>query len=79
MPRSSGCRTTLLGEEIKAFIELKPGATATAEEIIDFVKERVAAYKYPREIEFRASLPKNATGKIAKETLKTPRPTVRRA
>ncbi len=74
-----GVPNELLGEDIKAFIELKPGATATAEEIIEFVKKRVAAYKYPREIEFRASLPKNATGKIAKETLKTPHTTVRRA
>jgi long-chain acyl-CoA synthetase len=69
----------LLGEDVKAFVELKPGASATVEEIIDFVKERVAAYKYPRELEFRASLPTNATGKIAKETLKAPRAAVRRA
>ncbi|HTW20075.1 MAG TPA: long-chain fatty acid--CoA ligase [Mycobacteriales bacterium] len=69
----------LLGEDVKAFVELRPGACATAEEIIDFVRERVAAYKYPRELEFRASLPKNATGKIAKETLKAPRGAVRDA
>ena len=60
----------LLGEEIKAYIELKPGATATEQELVDHVKERLAAYKYPRIIEFRDELPKNTTGKILKETLK---------
>lgn len=60
----------LLGEDIKAFIELRAGATATADEIIAYTKERLAAYKYPRSVEFRDSLPLNATGKIAKETLK---------
>ena len=38
----------LLGEDVKAFVELKPGASATEEEMIDYVKERLAAYKYPR-------------------------------
>ena len=60
----------LLGEEIKAYIELKAGATATEQELIDHVKERLAAYKYPRIIEFRDELPKNTTGKILKESLK---------
>jgi len=61
-----------LGEDIKAFVELKAGAGATEEEIINYVKERLAAYKYPRSVEFRDSLPKGATGKILKETLKQP-------
>jgi long-chain acyl-CoA synthetase len=65
----------LLGEDIKAFVQLKVGATASAEEIISFVKERVAAYKYPRELEFRDALPKNATGKIVKQDLKAARST----
>lgn len=59
-----------MGEEIKAVVSLKPGAKATEEEIIAFVKERVAAYKYPRTIQFVASLPKGATGKILKKELK---------
>lgn len=62
-----------MGEEIKAFVALKAGQTATAEELIAFVRERVAAYKYPRSLEFLDSLPKGATGKILKKELpKTP-------
>ncbi|MFI5040634.1 MAG: long-chain fatty acid--CoA ligase [Acidimicrobiales bacterium] len=62
----------LLGEDVKAFVELKKGATATEEELISYVKERLAAYKYPRSVEFRDELPKGGTGKILKETLKQP-------
>jgi long-chain acyl-CoA synthetase len=58
------------GEEVKAVLALKPGAKASAEEIIAFSKERLAAYKYPRIVEFRESLPKTATGKILKRELK---------
>ena len=60
----------LLGEDVKAFIELRAGASASEAEIIAYAKERLAAYKYPRSVEFRDTLPLNATGKIAKETLK---------
>jgi long-chain acyl-CoA synthetase len=59
-----------LGEDIKAFIELKHGCKATETEIVDYVKDRLAAYKYPRSVEFRDQLPKGATGKILKEALK---------
>ena len=55
-----------LGEEVKAYVALKQGADATAEDLIAWAKERVAAYKYPREIELRDSLPKSASGKILK-------------
>jgi long-chain acyl-CoA synthetase len=58
-----------LGEEVKAFVSLKPGAEATAEEIIDFAKARVAAYKYPRRVEIITALPKSPTGKILKQQL----------
>ncbi len=60
----------LLGQEVKAFVELKPETTATEEELVAYAKERLAAYKYPRMIEFRPALPKLATGKIAKVELK---------
>ena len=61
-----------MGEEVKAFVYLKPGATASEEDIRAFCKERVAAYKYPRTIQFLdAPLPKNATGKILKRELRT--------
>ncbi len=59
-----------LGEEVKAFIVLKAGQTATAEEIMYFAKTGLASYKYPRYIEFRSELPMTATGKILKRELK---------
>jgi long-chain acyl-CoA synthetase len=57
------------GEEIKAFVILKPGATATPEEIVAWGKEQMAAYKYPRLVEIVESLPMTATGKILKREL----------
>jgi long-chain acyl-CoA synthetase len=60
-----------LGEEVKAFVEPKPGAVATERELIDYVKARVAAYKYPRAVEFRPDLPKGQTGKILKKELQS--------
>jgi long-chain acyl-CoA synthetase len=58
------------GEEVKAVIALKPGKETTPEAIIAYCKERLAAYKYPRIVEFRESLPKTATGKILKRELR---------
>jgi long-chain acyl-CoA synthetase len=60
------------GEEVAAAIVLKDEASATEDEIRDFVKERVAAYKYPRRIWFTDSLPMGATGKILKREIKIP-------
>jgi long-chain acyl-CoA synthetase len=57
------------GEEIKAVIALAPGAELSAEDVVAFCKERLAAYKYPRIVEFRDSLPKGSTGKILKREL----------
>ena len=59
-----------LGEEIKAFVVLKDGANATADELIAFTKDKIAAYKYPRIIEFLDALPMSATGKILKKELR---------
>jgi long-chain acyl-CoA synthetase len=59
-----------LGEEIKAFVVLKPGATLTAEELIAWSKDQLAAYKYPRTVEIRESLPVGPTGKVFKRALK---------
>ncbi len=58
------------GEEVKAVVALRAGQTATEEQIIAFCKERLAAYKYPRTIEFRDALPKGPTGKILKRELR---------
>ena len=54
----------------KAFVVLKNGAKASQEELKAFVKDRLAPYKYPRQIEFLAELPKTATGKIQRFKLR---------
>jgi benzoate-CoA ligase len=54
----------------KAYVVLKPGASATEDELKSFVKDRLAPYKYPRNIEFIAELPKTATGKIQRFRLR---------
>jgi long-chain acyl-CoA synthetase len=59
-----------LGEEVVAVVALRPGASATAAEIIAYTRERLAAYKYPREIRFMAELPKGPSGKILKTALR---------
>jgi long-chain acyl-CoA synthetase len=66
-----------LGEEVGAAIALKPGAEADADELRDFVKQRLAAYKYPRAIWFVDELPKTATGKILKREIEVPSPSAR--
>ncbi len=58
------------GEEVKAVLALRPGQTVTAEEIIAYCKDKLAAFKYPRLVEFRESLPKGPTGKILKRELR---------
>ena len=59
-----------MGEEIKAFVVLKEGQTISDIDLINWTKERVAAYKYPRYIEFLTALPMSATGKILKKELR---------
>ncbi len=61
-----------LGEEVAAAVTLKPGASASAEELRAFVKERVAAYKYPRTVWVTSELPLTATGKILKREIHIP-------
>jgi long-chain acyl-CoA synthetase len=62
-----------MGEEVHAIVAIRDGQSVTEGELIDFVKQRVAAYKYPRTVEFRDSLPKGATGKILKKELRPSR------
>ena len=54
----------------KAFVVLKPGSSVTEAELKTFVKDKLAPYKYPRQIEFVADLPKTATGKIQRFRLR---------
>jgi len=61
-----------LGEEVGAAVALKPGAQATPEEIRDYVKGQIAAYKYPRLVWFLDVLPKGPTGKILKREITPP-------
>jgi len=59
-----------LGEEVMAVVTLRPGSTLSAPDLIAYCKDQMAAYKYPRVIEFRDELPKNAIGKVVKDELK---------
>ena len=58
------------GESLKAFVVLKEGETATEEEIIQFTRENLAAYKVPKSVEFMDELPKTAVGKILRRELR---------
>lgn len=59
-----------MGEEIKAYVVLNDNATITVEELREWTKGNLAAYKYPRQIEILDSLPMSATGKILKKELR---------
>src|ERR1700761_172690 len=61
-----------LGEEVGAAVALKKGATADSAELRDYVKARVAAYKYPRRVWLLDELPKGATGKVQKRDITAP-------
>jgi long-chain acyl-CoA synthetase len=61
-----------LGEEVGAAVALKPGASVTVEELRDYVKKQVAAYKYPRRVWIVDALPKGPTGKILKRDIVPP-------
>lgn len=65
-----GVPDPLLGEEIAAFVVLAAGASAEPDEFSQFVKDRLAAYKYPRRVTLIDALPKTATGKILKRELR---------
>ncbi|HWS34735.1 MAG TPA: long-chain fatty acid--CoA ligase [Actinoplanes sp.] len=57
------------GEEVKAFVILAPGATATEEELVAWSREQMASYKYPRIVSIVEALPMTATGKLLKREL----------
>ncbi len=59
------------GEEVKAFVIVKDGATITEVELVAWSKQNMADYKYPRVIEFRTELPMTATGKVLKSELRS--------
>ncbi|MEV0831079.1 AMP-binding enzyme [Nonomuraea rubra] len=55
-----------LGEEVAAYVSLKPGEPAAGAELIAYCKDRLAAHKCPRHVEIRDALPETANGKIAR-------------
>jgi acyl-CoA synthetase (AMP-forming)/AMP-acid ligase II len=59
-----------LGEDVAAFIVLREGQTATAEELMDFCKDKLADFKRPRDIRFLETLPVTAMGKIDKKEIR---------
>ncbi|MEV7241093.1 AMP-binding protein [Streptomyces sp. NPDC093248] len=59
------------GETVKAYISLRPGADPDPDELAVYCKERLAAYKYPRQVEILPDLPKTASGKILRRELRT--------
>jgi long-chain acyl-CoA synthetase len=61
-----------LGEEVAAAVALKPGASAEPDELREWVKARVAAYKYPRHVWLVETLPKGPTGKILRRAVEVP-------
>ncbi|MEU6147108.1 AMP-binding protein [Streptomyces sp. NPDC047081] len=61
------------GETVKAYISLRPGAETDPDELAVYCKERLAAYKYPRQVEILPDLPKTASGKILRRELRSRR------
>ena len=57
------------GESVKAFVVKRPGATTKEDEVLAFCKERLAAYKAPKAVEFRDELPKSVVGKLLRRVL----------
>lgn len=58
------------GETVKAFVSARPGSTVEPDELIAFCRERMAAYKYPRDLEVLDELPKTVTGKLLRRELR---------
>jgi acyl-CoA synthetase (AMP-forming)/AMP-acid ligase II len=60
------------GESVKAVVALKPGTTATEEELVAHCREHLARFKCPRSVDVVEALPRNPTGKILKRELRKP-------
>lgn len=65
-----GVPSPVWGEEVKAVVTLKPGARATAEEVITYCKARMAGYKVPKSVEVRRELPLTVNGKVDRKRLR---------
>jgi acyl-CoA synthetase (AMP-forming)/AMP-acid ligase II len=60
------------GEAVKAVVELKPGAAATADELIALAKDRLGGVKAPKSVDFTTALPRSPVGKVLKKDLRAP-------
>jgi acyl-CoA synthetase (AMP-forming)/AMP-acid ligase II len=60
------------GEAVKAVVELKPGASAAADELIQLAKEKLGGVKAPKSVDFVAALPRRPVAKVLKKTLREP-------
>ncbi|MBI1842522.1 MAG: long-chain fatty acid--CoA ligase, partial [Verrucomicrobia bacterium] len=58
------------GESVKAFVVRKPGASLAEEEVIEYCRKNLAAYKIPRSVEFRDTLPRSGVGKYLRRELR---------
>jgi long-chain acyl-CoA synthetase len=65
-----GIKDDVYGENIKAFVVLKPGQTATAEEIIEYCQTKLTSFLVPKEVAFMKALPKSLVGKVLKKELR---------
>lgn len=60
------------GEALLAYVVLKAGASLAIEDVVAFCRERLGGYKVPRQVQFIATLPRNASGKVLKTVLREP-------
>jgi len=60
------------GEAVKAVVQLRDGASATEDEIIEFCRDQMGGFERPRSVDFIGSLPRNASGKVLKRELREP-------
>jgi acyl-CoA synthetase (AMP-forming)/AMP-acid ligase II len=65
-----GIPDAVYGEEIKAFVVIKPGKRANEEELIAFCKDRLPTFKSPKKVQFMKSLPRNILGKVLRAELR---------
>jgi long-chain acyl-CoA synthetase len=65
-----GVPDPVMGEEVKVYVVLKEGETATAEELLHYSQNQLAKHKWPKFIEFVESLPRNPMGKILRKELR---------
>ncbi|HEV1997916.1 MAG TPA: acyl-CoA synthetase, partial [Candidatus Dormibacteraeota bacterium] len=69
-PRLAGRPDPVSGEEVVAFVSLRPGATVTGDELVEFSRGRLGAHKYPREVRVVDSVPLTPVGKVDRKAVR---------